>query len=89
MDEQVVVDVNAEDVSMNGANVGGETNTNPVVEAPKFDAKKGLLIGGLVLTGLIAGYGIYKGVMWGKAKLAAKKAAKAEAEPVTDETTEK
>lgn len=88
MEENVVLDVKPEEVPMEGANVGSETGATPVV-APKFDAKKGLLIGGLILTGLIAGYGVYRGVKWGKAKLAAKKAAKAETETETEETTEK
>lgn len=79
MNENVVLDAQPE-VSVDTAveNLG---EGMPVAEAPKVNVKKGLLFTGLVLTGLVAGYGIYRGVKWGVAKVKAKKAAK-----VTEET---
>ena len=74
-----VVDVKPEEVVAEGVNVSDISN-DAMVDTPKFDAKKGLLVGGLILTGLIVGYGVYKGAKIVKAKIAAKKAAKAEPE---------
>lgn len=74
-----VVDVKSEEVVAEGVNVSDISN-DAMVDAPKFDAKKGLLVGGLILTGLIVGYGVYKGAKIVKAKIAAKKAAQAEPE---------
>ena len=45
-------------------------------------------MGGLVLTGLAAGYGIYVGVKWARKKIASKKSAKTEADAQAEATTE-
>lgn len=84
MNDNVVLDVKPEDAVETAVENLGEAM--PVAEASKFNAKKGLLITGLVLTGLVVGYGIYRGVKFGVAKIKAKKAAKVEAEP--DENAE-
>ena len=81
----VVLEVKPEEVL---ADAVTET-VDEAAKAPKFDAKKGLLLTGLVLTGLVVGYGAFKGAKWAIGKVKAKKAAKAEAEPETEETTEK
>lgn len=85
--EEVVLDVKPEDVVNEGVNVEAPTDM-PINTTPKFDAKKGLLIVGLTLTGLAAGYGVYKGVKWFVGKRAEKKAAKVESESKTTENTE-
>lgn len=87
MNENVVLDVQPEDVLNEGVNVEAQTDM-PVNTTPKFDAKKGLLIVGLTLTGLAAGYGVYRGVKWFLGKRAKKKAAKVETESETSENTE-
>lgn len=83
----VVVEVKPEEVV--AETVGAAETAVTEAKTAKFDAKKGLMLTGLVLTGLVVGYAGYKGVKFLKSKFDAKKAAKAEAEPVTEETTEK
>lgn len=84
MNENVVLDVQPEVAAEAAVENLGEGM--PMAETPKVNVKKGLLFTGLVLTGLVAGYGIYRGVKWGVAKVKAKKAAKAEENTVTEET---
>lgn len=90
MPNEEVIDVKPEEgVNVNVENgVDMSTPETPVVTPKTGNVKKGLLIGGLVLTGLAAGYGIYVGVKWARKKIASKKSAKAEAETQAETTTE-
>lgn len=91
MPNEEVIDVRPEEgVNVNVENgVDMSTPETPVVTPKSGNVKKGLLIGGLVLTGLAAGYGIcVVGVKWARKKITSKKSAKTEADAQAEATTE-